>query len=215
MFYIELIVVIAIIAILASMLLPALNQARERSRSIKCTSNLKQMGTALRGYAMDNKDTLPPYDAGSSTDTSWRYVKWHDFIYPYLGYAGERQQQISLTPDNSRPLPLFACPSQAEALSYHFGMNQYLGKVTGGSSSIGKVRHSSFRMLAMDRDNQVNNSKAYVNKDDAPSVLGRHNGNRNAVYLDGHVKTVRFAEVPRNREQSFWGYNAEAKGFTY
>lgn len=158
----------------------------------------------------------PPFDAGgSTTDTSWQYVKWHDFIYPYLGYSGERKQEISLESDKARPRAVFACPSQAEALKYHFGLNHYLGKINGGSSAIGKVRHSSFRMMAMDRDNQVNVNKTYVNISDAPTVLQRHGGNRNAVYLDGHVGTLRFAEIPRNREHSFWGYNAAGKGFTY
>ena len=52
---IELLVVIAIIAILAAMLLPALNQARERGKSIKCLSNMKQVVTASKMYA-DNFD---------------------------------------------------------------------------------------------------------------------------------------------------------------
>ena len=48
---------IAIIAILASMLLPALNQARESARKTKCTGNLKQFGTAAILYASTNNDT--------------------------------------------------------------------------------------------------------------------------------------------------------------
>lgn len=57
---IELLVVIAVIGILASLLLPALSQAKVKARSIQCLSNIRQLGMALQMYAAENEDQCPP-----------------------------------------------------------------------------------------------------------------------------------------------------------
>jgi len=56
---VELLVVIAIVAILIAILLPALNRVREQANRIKCASNLRQIGQAMKVYASDNKSQYP------------------------------------------------------------------------------------------------------------------------------------------------------------
>jgi prepilin-type N-terminal cleavage/methylation domain-containing protein/prepilin-type processing-associated H-X9-DG protein len=75
---IELLVVIAIIAILAAILFPVFAQAREKARQTSCTSNMKQLGTAMMMYIQDNDQIYPSVwypDTGH----------WANVILPYLG----------------------------------------------------------------------------------------------------------------------------------
>lgn len=70
----ELLVVIATIAILASITMPALSKARERARTVKCLSNLKQLQLAAALCATDHDDVMPPnnyvYSIGSPGATN-------------------------------------------------------------------------------------------------------------------------------------------------
>jgi len=95
---IELLVVIAIIAILAAILFPVFAQAREKARAASCTSNLKQLGLAMRMYQDDYDGiTIPAYNFGHG----WRkcpFYIWPDFIQPYV-----------------KNIQIFSCPSAAES----------------------------------------------------------------------------------------------------
>lgn len=65
----ELLVVISIIAILAGLMLPALNRSRISALATACSSNLKQVGASFTLFANDNEDKLPPADFGGTLGT--------------------------------------------------------------------------------------------------------------------------------------------------
>ena len=90
---IELLVVMGIIAILAAMLMPALQRAREAAKRTSCLNNLKQFGSALAMYRKDN-DEIPPQHNTVRGSTDWEGWAPHtpqsiDMLYP--GYVGSAQ----------------------------------------------------------------------------------------------------------------------------
>lgn len=88
---IELLIVIAIIAILASILLPALQKAREKSYEIACSNNMKQIGMAALMYANDNN----AYLTAPNTGDGWGNICIGSFFGPLYGYFGyEKQTQF-------------------------------------------------------------------------------------------------------------------------
>ena len=79
---IELLIVVAIIAILAGLLLPALNLAKEKARAIKCVNNLKQCNLAIISYGHDYKEISPlTYKLGTADD-NWNWFTMM-CIFPY------------------------------------------------------------------------------------------------------------------------------------
>ncbi len=97
---IELLVVIAIIGILAAMLLPALNSARDRGKTAVCVANLKQIGIAITMYADDHDDYYPPGYVPSVSD-------WPLMVAPYVSKSQANYASVGTIGSSH----IFLCPN--------------------------------------------------------------------------------------------------------
>lgn len=97
---VELLVVIAIIAILASLLVPTLGKSLRRAHASQCASNLRQIGVAIRMYAMDHQGRYP---LGFKADDA----NWTCWLNEYLGGV----RMTNETRPNERSTVIM-CPAQ-------------------------------------------------------------------------------------------------------
>ncbi len=105
---IELLVVIAIIAILAAMLLPALNATRGKARTIRCTNNQKQFGTAFNMYTDAYNGTYPYASHPSNTKPFWTTLMM------WAGVLEIPNDNPSTTVGSINELGIWNCPENAE-----------------------------------------------------------------------------------------------------
>lgn len=110
----ELLVSLAVVALLASLVLAGVNNFRTAVHATKCVTNLKTIGGAMYAYTVENNGYFPPHSTYAffePTDVEQvRKIRWHwmTHLAPYLG-----------SPDNSGSVaPVFECPADRSVRSW-------------------------------------------------------------------------------------------------
>jgi prepilin-type processing-associated H-X9-DG protein/prepilin-type N-terminal cleavage/methylation domain-containing protein len=216
----ELLIVVAIIAILASLLLPALTQARKMAKTIACNNNLKQMGVAFQMYASDNPHFFPAPELKDSNDDVYGSYLWSMRIAQYLGHS---DWKIGSKPYDVYTVTLFACPEIANDTTeicrtygnYHrgYGISRYLPPLEDSTdwslqlqtpSRPTQSAHPSQKIFIADgRFFELGSDWEFMQTGDIQTLYKfdriRHKKGANILYLDGHSNWVSHTEIENNQ----------------
>lgn len=179
---IELLICIGIVAVLAGLLFPSVKQMLARGKSVKCVSNLRQIGIGMISYASEHDGLFPhAYNELIGDTTTWM-VK----TAPYLGM-----------PDNAMglsPLPraagVFVCPEwqMKPDRKVSYGMNPFIDPDQSYYSwnyRRGKVSQSGTFLVVEIAENKELGPQDGI-------VARRHpDTSANYLFVDGHVENLR------------------------
>jgi prepilin-type N-terminal cleavage/methylation domain-containing protein/prepilin-type processing-associated H-X9-DG protein len=178
---IELLTVIAIIGILASILIPVVGRVRDSAKASVCLSNLRQVGLAAMVYALDNKDQLP--DAGAGQDPEWART-----LAAYMSVPVTQRASIFVCPGTTIPVEESSNPNDVVVT---YGMHAGLMPRGQRAVSLGQIERPSEVILAADMCQDPNNRGWTPNSIEQPSIFVSQSGGRGgSVDLDAFISTA-------------------------
>ena len=178
---IALLVVIAIIAILASILFPVFARAREKARQTSCMSNMKQLALAFEMYSQDNDETMPGCpngDMGNGLYGGW--VWYPTFGAPTNGYFDVTRGSLYSYVRNRQ---IFICPNDRTGSGCSYEMNSYLR-----FAALAAIQSPADTLLLIPEDSAGTANDGYFDVPIGDIPLRSHNDGLNLAYADGHVK---------------------------
>jgi prepilin-type processing-associated H-X9-DG protein/prepilin-type N-terminal cleavage/methylation domain-containing protein len=204
---VELLVTIAIIAILASMLLPALKNARNLARRMECAGNLKQVGTATLMYASDYKGLLPAYGKVFETPIC---SKAYWFAYLSYYYLNNHKYQTLTSDGKAFVCPMDSAPGFYGGVKNSYGINSFILPNTlhwdGNGVRLASIKNPS--QIIMEAEAGAD-SRKWVTSSIAGSypIKYRHENGANIVFIDGHVNWEKYAiNEPTHGAVPPWNY---------
>lgn len=205
---IEVLVVISIIALLMTLLLPALNKAKMMSHTIACQSNLKQVGSAMAMYQVDFDDSCPPWQTIEPTVANgWFYGDWQWSLSSYIGRDPDsshgrdwRKSTVFWCRSQVQPAP--GVPATTSAAQLDVSNNTYRYARTNADVNLKNCKRLSETSCVID----TFGNKALANAGLFPIYNGNipHSNGANVLFYDFHATRVGFAQIPNGVADIFW-----------
>jgi prepilin-type N-terminal cleavage/methylation domain-containing protein len=188
---VELLVVLAIIGVLASLLLPALAAARNKARSAQCLANLSRWGLAYRLYADDNLDYLPRRGQGVQVLALIdRPDDWFNCLPAYFRLPSFEDLVASSNKPAAHTRSVFICPSAEDPGKTYFlpyGMNMNLSPWNlPRATKFGSVLKPTAVVAMADAPGPYGSTFPSVKP---YGIVARHGRSINLLFLAGEVQT--------------------------